>query len=484
MTEAQAKRILREQVRRAASINKVDFRDLCHPKQLAFVEDASPLVAAVCGRQCGKTHAMALKALDTANRHPRSQVLYITLSRPAAKRNFWPKLLMLDRELELGAKFNHAELTMTLDNGSTILLGGANDDQEIERYRGMSIPLAILDEAQAFRPYIENLVKEILRPACIAYNGQIAMIGTPNPGCHGFFFDATTGPTAGGWSVHRWTAYDNPFLPDPVAFIEEEKRLNHYTDAHPIFRREWLGEWVKNSEGTVYNIPPFALVQDLPEAEDWVYTLGIDVGFVDASAFVVMAYSATLGQAAVVASHQREGMIPSAIAAEVERIVEEYDCVSVVIDPGGGGKFVVEELVQKYAVPAKVAQKRAKMAAIDQINGDFRSGTLMVVSPANADLLHDASLLLWDRRKLDRKKGHFGGHTPSDHLMIDDRTPDHLLDAMLYAYRETRAHLWDRELAPPKHGSPDWFRAQEQELMDQAIAKAERAHPPDEWWEA
>ena len=270
LTREEALRVQQELVRRAKEINKVTFSDLCgdHEKQLAFVQDKSRLLAAVCGRQCGKTEGMVIKALDVCQRTPFVTVLYITLSRPAAKRIVWPKLHRLDRELNLGAKFNGTDLTMTLPNGSMILLGGANDEAEIERYRGMSVPLVIIDEAQAFRSFLESLVTEILYPATIAYSGQICLIGTPNPSCTGFFFDATTGQGAGQWSVHHWTALDNAFLKDPVAELAQAKELHHLTDEHPIFRREWLGEWVRNDEGLVYEIKPFNIVDELPDVDD------------------------------------------------------------------------------------------------------------------------------------------------------------------------------------------------------------------------
>src|SRR5690606_34805605 len=116
----------------------------------------------------------------------------------------------------LGAKFNQVELTMTLKNGSVIILGGANDDSEIERYRGGAYPLVIIDEAQSVRSYLKVLVEEILAPATIDYAGQIVMIGTPNASAMGYFHDAATGklvrPDTGEpiWSNHSWTGLDNP----------------------------------------------------------------------------------------------------------------------------------------------------------------------------------------------------------------------------------------------------------------------------------
>lgn len=479
-TKADAQRLVAEAARRAKQRAKIDFERLSFGPQLDLIRDDSHLIAAVCGRQCGKTEGQALLLLDTAQKHPHCQVLYITLTRPSAKRIMWPKLQAWNRKLQLGAKFNHQDLTMTLPNGSRIELGGANDESEIERYRGVTVPLIVLDEAQAFRPYLQRMVEEILQPALIAMNGRLVMIGTPNSTCTGFFHDATTG-AAPGWSLHHWTIYNNPFVPHAGAWLEEHVlKARRITRDDPAFQREWLGRWIRDSSGLVFPVPEFALIDDLPEADDWSFVLGVDVGYVDACAFVTQAYSVERKMVVTVESHQKTELIPTAICVEIDKLGDRYDYESIVIDPGGGGKLVVEELKQRYGVPAKVAEKRAKMAAIENLNGDLRSGGLKIVRDGNEDLLHDLSLLQWDYSKVAKKGGH-GGHISKDLVRIDDRTPDHLADANLYAYRECMAYLHEDEELPPTVGSKAWTMAQESALKAAMTKKA--AGPQGFWWE-
>ena len=141
MTEARARRVLLEAKRRADTLARIDFGALCFPEQRSFVEDDSPFVAGEAGRRGGKSDGAVLKCLRGAHENPGSQIPYIALSRPHAKRIAWPKFLFWNRRLELGGKFNHAELSMYLPKcGSTITLGGANDEAEIERYRGGAYP--------------------------------------------------------------------------------------------------------------------------------------------------------------------------------------------------------------------------------------------------------------------------------------------------------------------------------------------------------
>lgn len=485
-TPEEAQRVLQEAVRRAKQLGKIDFRSLSFPKQLAFIEDPSHLIVAACGRRGGKTYGVALLLLDTAQRRDKCQVFYITLTRPSAKRNMWPYLLMMNDMLKLEATFNYAELSMTLKNGSKIILGGANDEGEIERYRGIAMgsPLFVLDEAQAFRPFLKSFITQVLQPATMDCNGRIVMIGTPNAHCIGYFHDAYNGVEgAEGWSKHHWTSLDNTSLTEPLKWIEENVlKLRNVSIDDPGVQREFFAKWVKDSSGLVYPIPGHAIIDELPDGiNDWRYVLGMDVGYVDATAFVTMAYSIDAHKVVTVGSHQRSEMIPSAICAEVDRLATEYDYERIVIDPGGGGKFIVEELRKRWDLPAQVAQKRAKVAAIDVLNGDLRSGVMQIVRDSNEDLLHDASLLQWNYERAAKKGGAHLNLKNKELVTVDDRTPDHLLDAQLYAHRDCAAYLHNDEHNPPKPGTREDFDAQEKALWAAAQKSVEDREKQD-WW--
>lgn len=492
--------MLEEVRRRADRRSKLDFRALCtateegwapgrlHAKQLAFIEDDSPLVAATTSRRGGKSEGVAFKLIKGALSHPENPAIYITLTRPQAKRNMWPKLLRWNKRLALGGEPNHADLTLTFPGGGQVLLGGANDAGEVERWRGLDkgACIAVLDEAQAFRPYIRTLVEDILHPTMLETRGTIVLIGTPNPQRGGFFYEAyhNCGEVQ-GWSTHHWTVLDNPHVPhDPGKWLEEEvcgrRRL---PKTHPKYRREWGGEWVRDVEGLVFPIPDFALVEDWePGPFDWRYVLAMDVGYVDATAFVVLAYSVDTGRVVVVESHQRTEMIPSAICAEVDRMSTTYDFDDIVVDPGGGGKFIIEELKKRWELPAKAAMKRTKAAAIDILNGDLRAGLVSIVRGTNADLLHDASLLQWDYARLEKKGGAVLDLKSKDLMVIDDRTPDHLCDAFLYGHRECRQYLHESFQNDPKPGTREAFEAEERAQL-QKLEERITADASAVWWE-
>lgn len=492
LSEAQKARLVLEYQKRQAAKQAVDFDALSFEAQRKFIEDPARLVAACTGRQAGKTDGVALKMLRTALGTPRVLVPYITLSRPSAKRFMWPKLQEWDRKLGLGASWNGTDLTMTLQNGSRIVLGGANDEAEIERYRGITIPLACIDEAQAFRGFLEYLIMKILRPATWALRGQIVMTGTPNATAMGYFARATNPdgrdflrgdsgePT---WSIHRWNGLDNPHVPQgrssPEDLLEqwrEEWAAAGQTRDDPGVQREYFGLWTRDEEGLVYRIPDRALVDRMPDGE-WEYHLGVDIGHVDETAFVVVAHDRAQRLTVIVGSYAISQAIPATIHAEVDRIEGQYSFVSQVMDPGGGGKLIVEERNRMYGGRFQVAQKQAKHAFIEMLNGDLRAGRLLIIAPNNERLLEQSRLLQWDYGRTLKGMDYLS----RDRLRIDERTPDDFLDAMLYGWRAATGPAPFDEREPPKDGTPEWWAAERQRLLEKKAARVQGENEGP-WW--
>jgi hypothetical protein len=472
-------RALTAEVRtRDSAQDALSHPDLLFGPQRAFVEDPSPFVVGCCTRRAGKTTALAIKATRTCHRFPGCTVFYITNTRRQAERGFWTQaLLPVLRRLGIGYKLNQNELSVTFPNGSRILLGGMNDLQEIETYRGTKTPLVIIDEAQSVRGFISTLIDDIFVPQLADYgkHGQVLMTGTPNASCLGYFHDAVLGKNDnGGWSVHAWSFLQNPHMPEPRAWLTAYLARKGWSEKTPKIQREYFGQWVRDSEGLVYPLEALNLLQELPKGirapgGGWNYVLGIDPGFRDATAFVVLAFSEELAQIVVLESFQKAGLIPDAVAVEVELLCERYDFDSIVVDSGGLGKAYTETMVQKYGIPAEPAQKQQKNAAIAHLVGDLRAGVLRVFEPMNSDLIWDAALLSWDYEKVDRDAR--GGQVSWEDLKIDDRNPDHLCDAMLYAHRKCRAYMNTGAKEGPRPGTNAYWDEFEEDLWAGQVKK-------------
>lgn len=475
--ERRAAKLLREAQRRASADQGIDLASELFGPQRAFVEDPSPFVVACCSRRAGKTYGICSKLVDAALRRPEVTVFYVTNTLKQAKRVMWTQNLkpfLRKSGLKVGnrpgddVKLNETELSATFRNGSKIILGGANAADEIETYRGTKTPLVVLDEAQSFRPFIKYLIDDIFVPQLMDYKGsQLLMTGTPNASCHGYFYNAVHGiGDDGGWSTHGWTFLENTKLEqDPEEWLAAYLKRKNWTRDDPKVRREYLGEWVRDSDGLVFPLRDHNVVDELPDFEEeggWSWVLGIDPGYVDATAFVVIGYHQETARAIVVESFQAERLIPDAVAARVLELSERYDFEAIVVDTGGLGKGYSQTMIEKYGIPAEAAQKTEKNLSIELLNGDLRAGVLTIYGPGNPELLHDMSLLSWNYDKIDATA--HGGRKPYELVRVDDRTPDHLTDAMHYAYRKARAYLYTGEIEGPRPGTREYELAYEDEL--------------------
>ncbi len=439
-------------------------------QQRAFLDDESRSKAALCSRRAGKTWSACAYLLREAFRVPGSTSCYIALTRASAKRLLWEELIRSNHRHNLNVTFNHSELTAKLDNGSQIFLVGADDAATIERLRGGKYLLAVIDEAASFGPNVlGTLVREILRPALVDLKGTLCMIGTPGAACVGPFFDATTDPKS-PYSLHHWTVLDNPHIPHIAEEIENEKLANHWDDTHPIYRREWLGEWVRDSGSLVYqftagkNLAASGAGDDVGGSVSWRCVLGIDYGFTDATAFCVIGWQEHSKEAVVLESFKEVGLIPSAAAEKVHELNEQYHFRRIVGDVGGMGKGYAEEARQRFAIPIQPAQKLNKRGYIDLINGDLISGLLKVVGPRNRALIEEMSVLQWAPKPKDSPAGSIW------HEEEDSRFDNHLCDAMLYAWRECKAFRARPApvVLPPIEAAE---KAMEQQIRDQLKQK-------------
>lgn len=229
----------------------------CFDKQIAFINDPEPFATAVCSVRAGKTVACAVDLIRTSLAREGIVCLYITLSRSNAKKIIWPELCRINQEYGLGGKVNETELSITFAVGkshSTIYCSGAKDKREIEKFRGLALALCYIDECQAFRDYIRELVDEVIAKRLFDYAGKLRLIGTPGPVPIGYFYECSVSDQ---WSHHAWTMFDNPWLPKKSGLSHDEildrelKRKGVKRD-DPSIQRECFGKWAFDPNALVF----------------------------------------------------------------------------------------------------------------------------------------------------------------------------------------------------------------------------------------
>ena len=433
------------------------WREDLFDKQLALIDDPSKQKAALCSRRAGKTFTCCFYMLEVAHRYSNSLIPYIALTRSVAKRLMWGALKRANNQYHIGMKFNNNELIATLKNGSQISLNGANDEADIDKLRGSAYPLVVIDEAASYGPFLPELVEDVLEPALIDYSGTLLMTGTPNARCHGHFFNATTDQKS-GYSVHKWTIRENPYIPHAGDYLDKKLAQKGWREDNPVYLREWCGKWIRSDDSLVYRYSDKNRIdsEDLPEGLD--YILGVDLGFTDATAFVVWGFSDDAPNAYLVEGIKQTRLITSEIAEIIEDLNYRYNFTSMVCDTGGLGKSMVEEMRRRYALPLKAAEKRNKFAYVEYFNDGLRTERIKVLS--GSEIFDEWDLLQWNEN---RNKE-------------DDRFENHLSDAALYGWRECRHYMYEEGIPPAEVGSPRYY----EELEDKIWSQVRRGLEPDD----
>ncbi|MBF85167.1 MAG: hypothetical protein CL489_11960 [Acidobacteria bacterium] len=449
-------------VRRAGGIS-LNFKRHLFRQQLEFINDPCKRKAAVCSRRAGKSFAVSRYLLQEAIDSPGSMCVYIARTREAAKRILWNMLKDADRQYRLNMKFNNAALIAALPNGSEIIFTGANDSSDVDKLRGSAFTLAVLDEAAFFNIDLKELVREVLTPALLDTDGTLAMISTPNSQCAGLFYDITEAGDY-GYSTHRWTIRDNPYMKEAITAIERDIQSGILNASDPAYKREYEGRWMKDDRSIVYSYTEQNVYDTLPEDCFWEYVLGIDLGYHDDTAFVVGGFSEDLEQLYIVDEFKQKNMLTSDVEEMIRHYQSKYDLSRIVMDTGGGAsKMVMETFKERTGLPIAAARKSSdKVGLIRMLNSDLAKGNLMV--KRSFDLLKE-----WD--KLQYNMAGTGE---------DRRFDNHLSDAALYMWMESRHYLFEEGVSAPKAGSIEYYKQMEDKIEERLMREEEEPAGHDE----
>ena len=443
--EKRRKELLKLYAEQRNALARLDFKELLHPAQLKFADDPAQFKVACCSRQAGKSHCAALIALRAAIETPGSTPVYLNMNRGSAQYIIWPPLMELNEKYNLGLEFIKTTSDIRLPNGSVIKVFGAGSLREMDKIRGIgaTLNLVILDEAQNFGSDMYKLIREILLPATVTHKAPILITGTPSAACAGPFYDIVhgggemfKGDDGGqlmGWSQHKWLMKDNPHIPDVDEQYRVHKAANNWTDASPPFRREYLGEWVRDTEGLCYYNTTSMVVPEFPiyRAHDWRYILGVDVGTKDPWAFSMLATSRDVQATYVIESIEKK--LTTLEAGDlVGDFLDMYPCQTVIVDTGGQGAAPVAQWKDTHPLlpitPVKKGYGSVDMG-IQIINADIQANRLFFVEGGTVDLRMQMGSLIWDHK-----------HSPTGARRVKrgDGYPDHCADSFRYAYTKVR----------------------------------------------
>jgi phage FluMu gp28-like protein len=175
--------------------------------QTEFLRDQSPLIAACCGRQVGKTTLAAIKALHHALSNRFVRVLVVSAGLRQSMILFDKITGLIDACIPARALRTYSTRTrVRFANGSEIVALPCGRDGST--LRGYTADLVILDEAN-FIPRI--VIESVIRPTLITRpNARMIMISTPWMKDHPFHEAMNNAEL--GFKTYSWPTRMNPLV--------------------------------------------------------------------------------------------------------------------------------------------------------------------------------------------------------------------------------------------------------------------------------
>ena len=429
------------------------------PKQDAFIKSEARFLFAQCSRRAGKSNGLGERFLSTMKRHAKSTCLYLSLTRESAFEIMWPVMQELAEKHEAPCEFVESKLLVTyLPTGSRLRMMGADQKNFIKRIKGKKHPGIAVDEIQDFGSHAESLIDDVLTPCMTDYaDSWLALTGTPGPIPAGYWYEVTEKGRF-GYEGHRWTLFDNPYLPDPHAFVEELKRRREWPADHPTLLREWLNRWVLDLESLWIRYRKEKCDYLVLPSANWIYILGVDLGHEDSDALAVLAYHEYSRDTYLVHELVMPKQGITELVREIEALQKTFTFSRIVCDEGALGKKIAEEIRRQHKIPLEAADKARKQETVAFLNDAMRKGTFKARS--NSRFVLDSYNIQIDRLKTTESK-----------IVLKGPHSD-IIDAVIYAFKLSPAYLFEAPKEPPKPGTKEWADEQEDDMFTQALKRA------------
>ena len=208
--------------------------------QQSIGDDQTRFRVIIAGRRFGKTY-LSVREMAKFARHPKRKVVYIAPSYRQGKQTVWADLKEKLGRLGWIKRVNETELTITLINGSLIMLRSADN---YDSMRGLGIDFVVFDE---FADIAVQTWTEVIRPALSDREGHAMFIGTPK-GMGNWakdLWDQGQNPATIDWSSYQYTTLDGGNV------SEEEIEAAKQDLDERTFRQEYMATFETYS-GAVY----------------------------------------------------------------------------------------------------------------------------------------------------------------------------------------------------------------------------------------
>lgn len=478
-------KILAEYQRRQEERKLLNPLDDCFDLQKQVILSPKRRKLLRSSRRSGKSWASLRYLLHIALTHPGCTVAYATQTRRWAEELLWLPLVRWceDHGINTHQNFNNQKLMAKLPNGSIIKLAGLNTREDADTLRGFAYHLVILDEIQSVpEKIISYLTQEILPAALGDYAGTLLVAGTPGPTCSGYFYEKDQEDSE--FECWFWTVRDNPKFPQWVGepnwqdlvddWLKEERVTHGLVETDASYQREYLGLWAREDTRFIHTLSSHNVLTEAPDKYLLRYVLGLDTGWHDETAFVLLGYNPIDTKVYHIDDYSQPHMTYDEIRDRATKFAEEYNeyggIETMVYDPAASSKTIAESLAQdlqeRYGLPVEAAEKQQKRNFMLLANTDIRKGYMLIQKPGK--LWTQIDKIYWNDKR-----------TREDEACQCD-----LYDAWLYAWRH--CYHWievDRPNVPQPGQDPRDFKEEQrkQELFRRNQEKEEEDYFEDDF---
>ena len=449
MNSSLLKKMLMNEHKIRESIKIPDILQDALPYQLNFIKDPARRKAVCSTRRSAKSWCIVLYLISEALKTENGIFAFLTLTNDSAKRIVKPILREISDKYNLNLKID-SDMEIKFSNGSIIYLVGLDStSKQMGRLRGNKYDLACIDECQGFTQDLREVIENVLDIALAQSKSTLVMAGTPGNDMSTHYWWMVNRPDS---EEHQWkkfffnwrenTSLDVKSNMKVCDCIQEELDLkisrNPLIINTPAFRQEWLGEWVVETSARVYKSSKINYIKDLPLnfLKKPTYILSLDLGYYDATAFVIGAYNKRIdNNFYILESFKKSKLTITEVAEIIKELKKKYFFSHHIVD--AANTQAVEEMRQQHSLPLKAAEKLGKEAHIALINSDFITNNCKIIESANKDLIQELETLIWDQKALLQ-----GKHKENA------SKANHLCDALLYSHHASRHYWYASEEAP------------------------------------
>ena len=411
---------------------------LAHDIQQQYLSTKERTIFQMAGRRAGKTEGHILKALHVMVAKPDARVLYIARTIGVGMDQLFNEMCkMVDKLGLVIVKEDRSEGMIRLEGGSEFFIKGNNSKASRENMRGGHYDLIIIDEAQS-QDALAYLVNDICTPMLIDTKGVLVVSGTGPRAAGSYWEEMWTNRDQFHALRMNWNLLDNPFIDDGPAELERIKLAKGLTDTSPLFQREYLGLPVYDEDAMVlrmtdsnlYSLAEFNAWVNSQPVDDIRLTSGLDYGYSDCDAFVIICYSKNKEKKEkwVLYEYKKNRTGITELAGAIKDGIElvqalpilnkiDYSPIEQYSQPGQqfteqkvNKKFYIycdtneqkisQELFSQFKLPVTNAYKMDKSLSIEMLQEDVRCGLIKVQSK-QSEFYQESLKTLWKRNDKD-----------------------------------------------------------------------------------